>query len=808
MTAPWRKALRDVQQESARSLLVILAMAVGIAAFTAVLACWAVLTRELDRGYLATNPASARITTDAVDDALLTAVRASPAVDLVEPRRRLAARLRVGPGPWRSLVLFVVADYRAMRVSTLAPELGAWPPGRGEILIERDALGVAGAQVGDAVTVVTRRGNQASLQLTGSVHDVGQAQARMENVVYGYITLATLGLLGEPAVLDRLDVVVSGERTNEAKVRDAVATITKVITAAGHPILALDLPHPGRHPHADLMGVLLAVMAAFGLFVFLLSGVVAANLLAALMATQRGQIGVMKTLGGSRWQIARIYLAQAVLLGATAILLGLPLGLWGSRVLARAQATFLNFDLASYAVPGWVFLLVAAVGLAVPLVAAALPVWRACAVPARQSLTDVGVSSGDAGGGWLDRRVARLRGPSRPVLLAIRNSLRRRARLALTLVTLSTAGVFFMAALNLRASMIHTLDRLFAGKRFDLSVALVEPADDDAIQRAVAGTPGVLRAEGWSQLRASLPPESRGAEPTAVATTRAAHGHEINVVVTPIPTDFLRHEITAGRDLRAGDGDAVVVSSALAALLAARAPAYGVGTRMPLLLGGERVEVQIVGVAREPFSPPVAYVSRAFLDRTGRPTLGRQVRLRLDDASPAAIARVKARLEDDLVAAGLHPSSITSKADSRFRFDQHMLMIYVFLIVMSGLLGVVGGLGLTTTMSLNVLERRRELGVLRAIGATPSAIAWIVVGEGCLVGVLGWAIAALASWPLSSLVGDLVARLVFKSTLAASFDARGVGAWLAISIVLGAVASVTPAWHASRRPLREALSHA
>ena len=67
-----------------------------------------------------------------------------------------------------------------------------------------------------------------------------------------------------------------------------------------------------------------------------------------------------------------------------------------------------------------------------------------------------------------------------------------------------------------------------------------------------------------------------------------------------------------------------------------------------------------------------------------------------------------------------------------------MAMIYWFLIVMSGILAGVGGLGLMTTMSLNVLERRREMGVLRAIGATPAMVWRLVVAEGAFVALLSW----------------------------------------------------------------------
>lgn len=102
-----------------------------------------------------------------------------------------------------------------------------------------------------------------------------------------------------------------------------------------------------------------------------------------------------------------------------------------------------------------------------------------------------------------------------------------------------------------------------------------------------------------------------------------------------------------------------------------------------------------------------------------------------------------------------------------------MLMIYVFLIVMSCIIGCVGGLGLTTTMSLNVSERRREMGVLRAIGASPSVVWAIVIAEGLVIGVSSWGLAALVAWPFSKAVGEMLVGLMFKSGLDFFFDLRG-----------------------------------
>ena len=221
MTTIWRKAIRDFWRERARTALVVLAISLGISAFAAVLSSYAILTRELDQGYLATNPASAVMRVDSVNDDLVKAILQNPEVSDAEPRRTIRGQIKSGPAQWRNLVLFVVNDYGNIRVSKLVPETGAWPPATGEMLIERDAFQVVRANIGDAVTVKTANGVEQPLVISGRVHDVGQAQARMENIVYGYINLATLVQLGERPEFDQLNLVgTTGELFVELCKRD------------------------------------------------------------------------------------------------------------------------------------------------------------------------------------------------------------------------------------------------------------------------------------------------------------------------------------------------------------------------------------------------------------------------------------------------------------------------------------------------------------------------------------------------------------------------------------------------------------
>jgi putative ABC transport system permease protein len=814
MTTRWQKAFRDFWEESTRTLLVVLAIAVGISGFAAVLASYAILTRELNRGYMATNPASATLRTDAVDDDLLAAIATTPGVRDAEARRTLSGRIK-GTQGWRNLTLFVVKDFAHVHVSKINPEEGAWPPKTGEILVERDAFQVARIRIGENVIVRTTNGPERTLRVSGGVHDVGQAQARMENTVYGYITLATLAQLGEAPTLNQVKLVVSGDAFNEHYIESVVAEVKKTIESRGHAVTRIDIPTPGKHPHADIMGLLLLSLSSFGLFVLILSGVIVVNLLTALMAAQIRQIGIMKAIGGTRWQIARIYFGQALLLGAAAIAIAVPVGILGSRALCRAMALFLNFDVTSFAIPMWVFLLVAAIGFVVPLLAAAWPVWRGSGVSVREALADYGVAGNSFGASSIDRMLSGVGGLTRPLLLAIRNNFRRRARLALTVLTLAVGGLFFMTALNLRASMINTLDRLFNSKQYDLGVSIAGMAQLDALNRVVRNTPGVRSAEGWIASEGTIPEAGHavaGASTSHIASAglhdSGSAGSKVDdrfiLLAVPSDTKMLKPDVVAGAWLRPGDRDTLVLNGALAS----RSPRMRVGNRVTFPMGPGDVSLLVIGIVREPFSPPMAYMPREFFDAMpGHAGVTNSARLVLDKTDPASIDRVKAKLEENFAREGIKAVSMTSKGDNRFGFDQHMLMIYVALIIMSGMIGGVGGLGLMTTMSLNILERRREMGVMRAIGATPRAILLMLVAEGSIIGVVSWGIAAMAAWPLGNALGDFLVSKLFQSGLDFTFELRGLLVWLAISLILGAVASFVPAWDAIRHPIREALNY-
>ncbi len=134
-------------------------------------------------------------------------------------------------------------------------------------------------------------------------------------------------------------------------------------------------------------------------------------------------------------------------------------------------------------------------------------------------------------------------------------------------------------------------------------------------------------------------------------------------------------------------------------------------------------------------------------------------------------------------------------------------IIILFLAIMAILIAIVGALGLTGTMSINVLERSREIGVMRAIGASNGSILRIFLAEGMLIGLLSWLIGALFAFPISQLLSDVVGVAFADAPLSHTFSTSGACLWLVIVLILAALSSWWPSWRASRLTVRDVLAY-
>lgn len=793
----WRKILRDLSAERGRALLMVTAMAISIMSIGTVLGAFSIMTREMPRNYLETRPASAALELSAgVDRALVEEVRRRPGIAEAEPGEIVLGRAKVGDD-WVQLLLFVVDDFDAIRLNTFARESGAWPPLEGTMLIERSAVPVLKASEGDSLLVKTPHGRALSVPITGLVHDPGLAPAWQEREGYGYITRATLVRLGEPAVLGELRVTLSDRAADVATIEAKANELAQWLDERGHSVTQARVPPPNKHPHQSQMMGVLFLMLTFSGMALVLSAILVATSVAALLSRQVREIGVMKTIGARSGQLAALYAGLIAVLGLFAVVLALPVGVVGARSLANMSAKMLNLSIASDAIPWWVFAIQAAAGVLVPLAAAAVPIARGCRITVRDAIDRHGASQPVLGGPW-GSVLGKLSWMSRLTSLALRNAFRRRTRTALTLALLAAGGAMFMTARNISRGWERIVDRVYENRSYDVEIRLNAPAE---VSEQLRRVPGVRTLEAWGYSQTAL------FRPDHVDVVRTypdgSHG-SLALVGPPPRTELVHFPLIAGRWLAPDDTDAVVVNH----MVLSQAPGTAVGDRITLSLAGRPTTWRVVGIVEEVGSPGVAYVtSEAFARAAGTPGQARMLRIATRAASPEhrteIIRAIERRLEEEKVSV----ESVIPLAVLRTAMGDHVIVLIRLLLAMAALMVTVGMLGLASTMGTNVLERTREIGVMKTIGATNSQVARLVVSEALLVGFASWVAALVLAVPLTGLVGTTVGMLSFRVRLPLVIDPIGVLSWLALALLVAVVATLLPARRASRLTVWGAIGH-
>ena len=507
-----------------------------------------------------------------------------------------------------------------------------------------------------------------------------------------------------------------------------------------------------------------------------------------MLTGQVRQIGVMKAVGARPDQIAAMYLALALFLGLIACAISIPIAAVLGRLYAEFTADLLNFDIAGFTIPIWAFGLQFVVGALLPVAAAAVPVKRGCRISVSEALRDFGIAGrGDSGPSRLLHGVD---GMTRPLLLSLRNAFRRRQRMVLTLATLSVGGAVYLGAINLRSAIIGSVDLLFASQHYDMVLRFAHPYRADSIVAAVAAVSGVASAEAWGGARA------------AVSTPDGQMGSTFRITAPPLASGMLTVSTGSGRWLAPGVTNELVVNRQMLEEI----PDLALGRVVTLIVEGRLAQWTVVGVG-ETGPSPMAFAARETLDRlTGQPGANTVV----IDASvegPASQLDLIRRLRAALTDRGLEVSSGQVMTQQRKVVEDHLLMVAAFLGNMSLLMIVVGGLGLASTMSLGVLERTREIGVLRAIGARHGDILLMVQVEGLVITILSWALAIPLSLPMSIALGNAFGRIMLKVPVRLVPEISGVLQWLGVVLILSVIACAWPALRATRITTAAALAH-
>lgn len=792
ITPRWRKVLRDILRNPMRTLLVVMSVAVGIIAMTMVMAGYAIISTDLPAAYRGIYPAHATLSTTPFQQDMVDSVARMPEVARAAGERRIRVQVQMPDGSWQPVTLRVVDDFADQMVNLVWPESGSFAPDKNEVLFERTSITELEREIGDAVTIKTADGQIKSLQIAGTTHDLNEISANLTGQVNGYLTFDALEKLGYDRYYDALAIQIADNSSDRAHNEAVAELVQDKLERAGVNVYLTVVPKPGEHQIEQFMTPMLIILGVMGILSLTLSGFLVVNIITALLAQQTRQIGVMKAIGAQESQVAVMYLVMAAIYGVLALLVAIPLGALITDKFVRFAGGLVNFDIADSSVPAAVQTLAVVVGIAVPVLGALVPVLRGARITVREAITDYGVGAGGGAHGWIDRSLETIHFLSRPVLLSLRNTFRRKGRLLLTLTTLTLASAIFIGVFGVRSSMFRTMDDAFAYWNYEIRVNLGRNYRADYLEEKALQYPGVVGAEAWglgSAVR-NRPDDTQS--------------DSFRMIAPQAGSQMLTPTMLEGRWLTPEDQNAIVINSDLLK----DEPDLRVGDTITLEIDGRESEWEIVGVARSVLAGPYGYVNYPWFSYVTRTKgLANTLNIQLEDPGTANQRAMALALEQYFEDQGFQLTNVRSTVQEQEQIADQFGVLVLFLAIMAVTLAIVGGLGLMGTMSINVLERRREIGVMRSIGASTRAIMQIVIVEGVLIGIMSWAIGALLAWPISRVLSDAVGRGFLNSELTFRYSIGGALLWLLTVSAIAAIASSVPAHSAAQLTVREVLAY-
>ena len=778
-------ALRELALHPMRTALVVAALVLGLWGAGTPLIAWLILEPDLAANFQRTRPPHLILYSGDFSRLDLAGFVAQPEVESAVLRDFALHRVEVKPDVWLPLYLYGVDDFAASTVSRLLPQHGAAVPPPGTVLVERDGLRVSSFDVGSAARVRVG-GRLSSMQISGVTFDASQAPATQDAFIYAYADRPTwAALTGQPSG-QRLLVRLEGVRSAD-DVHRVAAQLTEALAVNGVALTRTEVPRFQQHPHQWQLETLLFLISAIGALSFIMAAVLVSTSMRAVLAGQVRQTGVLKALGATRTQVLRIAVISATAMGLAAGVMGVPLAAISGRLFSAFVARTLNFDLLTPGVPPMAIVGLALASLLLPSLFSLPTLLRGTRLSVKEALRDFGGASRAPIGGTRRSRLP-------PTLaLAARNVLRDRSRLAVTLISMGLGVAIFETGFNVRASLWRLLSDASTENAYDVQVVLDGRMSRERAVAPFAGLANVAQVETWSG--------GQGEVQSRVLSTREGVG----VVALPRDSKLLKLRLSAGRWLQTSDELEVVLNQQ--GWLAYGRPA--VGSRFDIFIGTERTTAQLVGLAQQ-FEKAKLYVDQHDFDARFDP--GHQVSTLLFVAQSRdyrEVLELKRAIEQAVTGSDLPVLYVMSHAERVRIIADHLDIVLVALALLSLLVLMVSAIGNASAVGVDVLQRTRELGVMRAIGATPQAIQRMLRLESMLVSAAAIGLGLLLAVPLTQAATAFFSALMLGegASLVPTVSGLGLGVTVLATIGFGLLASWAPARSALRVPTHEALAH-
>ncbi|MDO9086984.1 MAG: FtsX-like permease family protein [Anaerolineaceae bacterium] len=800
MSVIWRKVWFDLWHNKGRTSLAILSIAAGVFAVGAIFGMVDQLLTRMDKAHQEVSPSHINIILrTGISEEVVDNLKEITGIIDIDPVNQISIRYKIDPDDaWELGTLVQRSNYDVQTYDIVVLKEGNWPS-QGKIGIERLSSQYFGPEISDSV-IFQVQGKEKELEINGLIRHPFVQPPPFGGQAHFFTDSAGLEEFGIPSGYYG-QLLVQVEPYSLEYSQQIAGEIRSQLANKGYGVLVSLYQEPDRHwgrMFVEGITLVLQIMAVVSLF---MSIVLVLNTFTALITQQTDQIGIIKSIGGRRATIIRVYLSGVLIYGFLALLIALPSSSAFSYFMSRWFLNLFNIDYPVFQVSQRAILFQIGSALLAPMLAALWPVLKGAGISVREAISTYGLG-GDFGNSKVDRLVDRVgsRFLSTIYAASLGNLFRRKGRLVLTLLVLTTAGIMFLVIMALIASTNLTLDNEMARQGYDVRIGFTNNQDISSVLKITNQAPGVQSTEMWYSRNATILRSGERLQDSA--------GLGAQLLGIPSETKMYKPIIVTGRWLEPNDERVIVISQETA-----DKNRISVGDNVTLDLGElGAVEWEVIGLYRviygsgfvvEPIYAPLAAVhSSTNQDGQGSQVLVKGEIANLDEETKFS-EDLKTRYEEAGYAIDFYTT--TARLDQRVYADNQFASLISMLLSLAMLTATVGGIGLAGSLGISVVERTREIGVLRSIGARSATIMKMFIMEGIIQGIISFMIATPLAFILAQPLARSLGRTMLEVDLDFAFHYPSLGIWLITIIVIAILASIAPAKRATQISVREAL---
>ncbi|QBD75268.1 FtsX-like permease family protein [Ktedonosporobacter rubrisoli] len=772
-----RKALTDVTRRPGRTLLAVLGIMIGVLGLTAINVAGEITNNLFASGNDLSRAANLSFSVQSIQPSRASSLATVPNVQIVQIGTRYQTRWHVATKSGH--IGLTILGYQDLQHIQLSPFqlINGRLPGPGEIIMEESNSQIQAVAVGDQVTIDTAQGPQ-KLRVAGISRTPGLAIPIQSNVTQAYMTSAALSRLTASSGANDIEIKLYDKQ----KVNETAHAIATILQKQG--VTIFDVALVQAIPAQSVSNTILSVMRLIALVALILSGFLIIITVTTMLAEQTRIIGIMKAMGGTRLAIMGSYLLTIAIYGALGTLLGTGLGIAGGYGLASFMLSLFTKNAGALHFSPGILLPSIAAGLGVPLLAALFPLWHGTRITVREAIGAYGVTSQNAS--TRKQPGNHLTWVPQTVWLGVRGIFRKRGRAILTLLALTLAGTVFLSVQTAIDSFNRYSSEFFGIYKDDVRVTLATPQPYDQVYRTARAIPNVAHIE---RMESSL--------------TNTKWGR-LELFGVDADTKVYSKHLIAGRWFATNETQVIVISQVMA-----NKSGLKVGDMLSFSNALKTVRWRIIGEVYDPNNPtdagmgltPLAnYASFAGLSNN----LVKGIAIQGTNRSPQAVAQMAERFDTALSRMGMIPNTETEQERDEVRRNTFTIVFALFYTA-EAIVALVGILGIFNTLTTSVLERRREIGVLRSLGATNWRVATVFWLEGIALALIAWLVGSILGVPgaygFVSLLGAVFIKIPF------SFQPLMLLNMFAFTIAMVMLASSLPVLGAVRIRIADALRY-